>query len=465
MVTRTDLLPKVIVNRRVDIVQKTIILNFIILSVLIISKFIPALAYAGGLLILIYLSVLGLIKPKSAFYIIFGIKLTYDILWNIGRGFAGLPSIHLLSLFLIPILIVMLLGPRIKIKAHKTPLWFSAFYILWVLMSVILNNNHINFEIIIKQSGIFFGLFLGLKYINDKDDFNLLVFLIFISTLIPVITSFVQFVMGSMGKYILYFTADSVIDLRYAGLYHDAATNGMVNLICLFSNAYIIRNGFDKKWQKILHLFIFTISLLVIIIGSTRSVLIIAAITIIIIVFRDIKRWLIAIPLITLALYFGKPFLDKTLDKSQTDISKEVHLNKILTEDEYRRMLTGRVSIWQDIWNNYKRKTYLQQLFGSGLSTDAHSSYFYLLLQIGWLGMIYYLYLNFFLLYKFLRIKKLDQQVLLGILFLLSILLLGISTNTILYTSYQWTSYIIIGGVINFSLLEKTGRNMRYRYT
>lgn len=444
------------------VLKKIIGLNVLILTVLIVSRVSDLAGYAAGLLILGYVGLIALRDPKTAFFIIFGVKLTYDALWNVGKSVAGVKSLQLLSLFIILIAMLCFRGKRIRGNNLKQPLLLAAFYLFWVLMATLLNQAPIKVEVLVKQASMLLGLLVGMKYIEDAKDFNLLIYFVFLSTVIPVLASFYQFIMAYFGINVLNYTMDSVREMRNAGLYYDAATNGMVCLVGLISNAYIITKMVKTRRAKLLHMIFLGITVFTVILGATRSIITISSMVLFFFMSKDIKKWAAVIPLLVLAIYFGKPAIDRVYERSTWEVKKKIVLTQMLEDSRYRQMFTGRISLWQDIWHEFTAKSWLQQTFGSGLASNAHSSYFYLLLQIGWAGMLFYVYLNANLLYRLLRVRAQDPQFrLIGILAVCLIMLLGVSTNTILYTSYQWILYMLIGGVLQ--ILAGEGLRSRER--
>ena len=166
---------------------------------------------------------------------------------------------------------------------------------------------------------------------------------------------------------------------------------------------------------------------------------------------RNIKKTFLILPLLLGVFFLSQPYIDKVVQRSAYDIKRPVELNQILQETEYRTMFTGRVGLWQDIWEKVKAGNPFQQLFGSGLSSNAHSSYFFLLLQIGWGGLIFYV-LYHVLLFKDLFYKKIPKtQKLLAFLALASLLMIGFSASTVAYTSFQWIVYLIVGAALGMS--------------
>jgi hypothetical protein len=434
------------------LIRQALMINILIFISIIASSYTNSIAIIGGLLIALYLSARSLISPVKAFFLLFGIKLTNDALWFI--KIPGFEDYGILHLLLIPIIILVLLGSKMPRNTSRWPIWCAFIYILWVSLSMPMNGISLDFEIILRQAGILIGLLAGYRYLKHSDDFNLLAYFIFISTVLPVLASLTQFFVGTDVS-IFHYKLDSFEQYRYSGLYYDAGTTGMVNLLSLCSNLYLLYVGAVRKKYIKYHIAFIPLSLFIILSGGTRSIILTASFILMIFLMRNIRKlkiFLATIPLILIILFIGQPYIDKVVTRTSHDIKRPVEFNEILQETEYRTMFTGRVGLWQDIWEEFKSVSYQQQLFGSGLSSNAHSSYFFLLLQIGWLGLFFYLLFHIFLFMALLYRKIPKIQKLLALLSLASILIVGFSLSTVTYTSFQWIIYLIIGGVLNMEL-------------
>jgi O-antigen ligase len=152
--------------------------------------------------------------------------------------------------------------------------------------------------------------------------------------------------------------------------------------------------------------------------------------------------------------FFAQPYLAYIVNKSSQDFLKPIEIKELLSEKDYRTMLTGRIGIWQDIWNKFNSGDFGQRLFGTGLNSNAHSSYFFLLLQIGWFGLIFYVVFHSALFLSLWNKKIQNIQKTTALLALISLLLIGISLTTVMYTSFQWLIYLLIGGVLNLKNTE-----------
>jgi len=444
--------------------RQALLMNVLIIILVVGSQYSNLITLLGGLLLIFYLSGKALSSPAKTFFLIFGIKLTFDTLWFV--RLPGFEDYGLLHLFLIPISILVFLGPKVERHGPRWPIWCAFIYLLWVSLTMVTNDVKFHPELLFRQSGIIIGLLVGYRYLRDTEDFNLLGYLIFVSTIIPVLASLAQIVAGP-DVAIFHYKLDTIREYRYSGLYYDPATTGMVNILSLGSNLYLLYVGAVKERYRKYHYAFIPLSFLVILSGGTRSIIFTAAFILTIFLIRNIRKTFVIIPLLLIVFFFSQSYIDKVVERSAYDVKRPVQLNQILQETEYRTMFTGRVGLWQDIWEEVKSGTPFQQLFGSGLSSNAHSSYFFLLLQIGWLGLIFYVLFHIFLFRSLLYRKIPKTQKLLALLSLASLLMVGFSASTVAYTSFQWIIYLIVGGVLNMEMSPEISevKMQNYKYS
>lgn len=431
------------------LIRQAFIINILIFSLVILANYNETVALMGCIVLVLYFSVKSFLSPIKTFFLIFGVKLTFDTLW-----FIKIPvykSYGVLHLLFIPVLILMIFGTKMPKNSPRWPILYAFVYLLWVSLSMISNGIDFDIEILLRQSGIFIGLLLGCRYLKDAEDFNLLAYLVFISTIIPVLASILQFFVG-LESTLFHYKLDSIREYRYSGLYYDAATTGMVNILSLGSNLYLLYFGAVKKRFIKYHIAFIPLSLLVIYSGGTRSIILTSSFMLLIFLIRNLRKSLKIVPLILIVLFFSQSYIEKVVKRSAYEIQKKVEVGQILQETEYRPIFTGRVGIWQDIWDEFSAGSYLQQLFGSGLTSNAHSSYFFLLLQIGWVGLLYYLIFHMFLFMVIFRKQIPGTQKVVALLSLSSILMVGFSASTVAYTSFQWIIYLIVGGALNMGI-------------
>ncbi len=467
--TMTFLLPK-----RTRVVWQAIIINILIFLLILMSPYLIALTFVGGLLIILYLTIKAIYAPVETFFLIFGIKLTFDAFWVVKLYLPGIEKFGLLELFFIPLLLVILWGPKLRRYGSLWPLWCALIYILWIIIARILNGYDFNIELFVRQSGILVGLLAGLRYIRDKEDFDSLMYLLFISTIIPVLASLFQILASQvqLDLTFLHFKLDSTRGIRAAGLYYDSGTAGMVNIISLLSNGYILISGTIKGKIRNHHIMFIFLSILSILAGGTLSMIATASLVSIgLLMIRLKEKIVIILPLGLLLILISQyclqdmyriPYMNKValkITEESERLSKISSIQDILQETEYRAMFTGRVGLWQDIWQRFNSGTPTQKMFGTGLaSMGAHSSYFLLLLEIGWLGILFYLIFHVGLILKLWRMRIPGVEKTIAITYLLSVLLIGFSLTTVLYTSFQWIAYLLVGAALNIGYSATFGR-------
>jgi len=233
-----------------QIMIETIIINVLIIVLVFISQYSFVPAAIGGFSIILYLTMTALTRPAKSFFLIFGIKLTFDALWFLKLPFPEYERFKLLELFMIPMIFLVFVGPKLSRQSLRWPIWCSLFYVLWVILAMLLNGNDLDLSLLIRQSGIFLGLFIGLKYLKDEEYFSTLIYMMFISTIIPMLASLVQIIVGPIGIPIFHYKLDSIREYRYSGLYYDPATAGMVSVISLLCNTYLISSGIVKRFKS-----------------------------------------------------------------------------------------------------------------------------------------------------------------------------------------------------------------------
>jgi hypothetical protein len=431
---------------------KTIIINILIFLLVIVKTNAEWIAIIGGLVIIAYIFLKAMSNPKEAMYLFLGIKFTFDSLWEIKIfELAGGSKIGLLELMILPAIFLIFVGNKMSRSLPKWPVGLSIVYLAWVLFAMLINEGLVDYSSFARQACLLFGLIIGLKYIGTIEDFQTVANLVFLSTVIPVFAAFLQCIPGGVftGLPFLHFKMDLTRDIRISGLFYDSATMGMILIISLITNLYILQSGLVKRGLRILHVILIPVCIYIAIVGGTRSIIIISFAVVTLFLLPNLKRTILLLPLIFLAIYFSQPYMDKVFMKNTIEGINKAQVTEMLNETEYRTMFTGRVGIWQDIWGMHQSGTLGQQLLGTGLSSNAHSSYFFLLLQIGWLGLLFYLFYNFLIFIYLLRLNVPTYFFLTALCFLFSNLLMGISASTVIYTSFQIAVFFIMGACIS----------------
>jgi hypothetical protein len=430
------------------LITQAIALNFVIIGILIISKLSSLVALIMGALIILYLSMIGIKNPDRLFLLIFGIKFTFDTLWVV--RYEGMP-IGLMELIFIPFGILIISGERIRSHPLRKIIHAVLAYIMLVLIAMIVNQTF-DLEIIIRQSGMLVGLLMGLKYLKSPRHLYLLFLMIFISTILPILLSSLQLIPTMNNFFLFHNKFDTERLFRPSGLYYDSATAGMVCIISLFANIILLRSSIIRNPMKSLHFIMLPLSFALIIVGGTRSVIAIAGLLLAFFMFRRLRYGFWVALFMGVAIIVFQPYIDRVLSKTSTDVPSVTQVRDMMNDPTKRTMLTGRVGLWQDVWNEFNKRPWIEQLFGTGVSANAHSTYFYLLLQIGWFGILYFIAINLMLLLKIGRLAALTQLKFIGYLSLLSFMLISISLTAVAFTTFQWATYLLVGGVLRIGV-------------
>jgi hypothetical protein len=426
-------------------------INILIFLLVFVKTYSDDVATVGGLVIIGYVFLNALTNPKEAIYLFFGIKLTFDALWELkifGLGFIG--KIGLLELMILPVIYLTFFGKKMSRSLPKWPVGLIILYVTWVFCAMLFNDtSSVDVNLLIRQACLLFGLIIGLKYIETIEDFQTAAYFVFLSTIIPVLAALMQSTLGAfIDLPFFHYKMDSTRGLRASGLFYDPATMGMVVIISLVMNLYLLQSNLVKQGFRNLHYLFIPVCIYVGIIGSTRSIIFTSLAVTSIFLISNIKRAVLLLPFILLTIILSQPYLENVFVKTSRENVHQSQFKEMLHETESRTMFTGRVGIWQDIWDKHKSITWVQQLFGTGMSSNAHSTYFFLLLQIGWLGLILYLFYHYRLIIYFARaqLPRMFIYILMGTV--LSNLLMGISASTVNYTSFQIAISFIMGAGI-----------------
>ena len=146
-----------------DTLYRVIAVNLLIFSLILIHKSLPLVSIAGGLGIILYLIVGAFLNSYQTFILFFGIKLTFDGLWFVKVPYLSDFNINLLVLIAVPLLLLIYFGSRAKQKSIQWFIQFAYIYLGWTILVTLLNGLSLNIGLIIRQSGLLFGLLIGSK--------------------------------------------------------------------------------------------------------------------------------------------------------------------------------------------------------------------------------------------------------------------------------------------------------------
>ena len=427
------------------LIKDIFLLNLIISLVALIGNVISGISLIFSLIVLFYLVLESFKRPKRTVYIILGVKLTFDMLWFIKLPLLGGFSFGMLELIFLPLLITLIRSDY----SNKINFFFSfiSFVLIYWQFSFGINGN-LTIDGFFRTSGILIGLVCAMILVKDVRDFKLVISCIFISTIFPVLLTFVQYILELGNIEILFSKGGGALrGKRLSGLYYDPATLGMVSLISIISGLYlIVINYFDRRYIYT----IIAIAGFMCIIGQTRSILFISSLIFSFFFFKYInksyKAFIIFIPIL---LYFGGDYVDQVWNKSLQDVPNVGEIEFLLQDSDYSTLLTGRVGIWQNYWQKFINATFIEKVLGHGyISGHSHNTYLGLLLHSGVLGLSLYLIFHFLVIIQLISSKTKDDINLISSFSILAILLIGFSSTAVIYTSFQWIIYFIIGSQI-----------------
>lgn len=440
--------------KKFSIIRSVWALNIAILTIFASGRFDPSLGFGLTVVLMLYLMVVCINTPRAAFFIVIGTKFVFDSLWTIDiPGTEGLKVTHL---FLVPLCLLAFS----KVPIHRGSLkLISVFvvYLAWLFVSSISNDMGFSVELFVRHSIPVFGIIFVSKYMRHWQDLDLLIYVITIGTLIPLFSILVQYVFMLNGVEILFSKIGALRGIRISGLYYDPATSGSIALISLISSSYmILKKNFSLPGAMSIAYVAGFLSVSTALLGETRAIVAIAAVIIVMLILVGLfvlakpKKVLLFVLILMPALMLFENNIETMMRKTALDSDfSGISLEEVMSDSRTRTLLTGRIGLWQDIWHDYEKSSLTQKMFGSGKSTNAHSTYFYLLLKIGLFGLIFYLIIHALMIVNIFRNSVLAMPIrMAGAVIVLTILALGISMNVILYTTYQIVLYLLASSIM-----------------
>ena len=397
-------------------------------------------------------------KPDLAFFGMFGAKVTIDTFWWI-EPIASPLSLNEFSFMPIAICLIAGLSRRPASGGWVTILVIA--YTSWVVAVQFVVDADYNFPLMVRIVGPAIGLLVGMSFLRSRNDLTLMFRVLVISSVVPVLASVSQILLSHFGTTIFFYKTDSVRGIRFSGLYYDPATLGMVMIITILSRVYLLwRDAVRGNWRRAVYL-ILGAGYLVTIVGATRSVVGISTAVIAGYMLVKFSAGIRLAPVLIVVVLLGQPYIQKIQDRNLAELSRtsvslsDIQLNKVLSDAKYRQLFTGRMSLWQNAMRLHWRGSWEDQLLGFGRAANFHSSYFYLLLYSGMIGLSLYLIFHVVLLSNLWAVRVDKDIKLVAIFAVLAVLGMGIAATVVLYTSLQWTVYLLAGGALE---MGRSGR-------
>lgn len=432
------------------ILAEALLLDVLVLGLVAAGERAEALALLGGSAIVAYLTLVALARPWKGFLLLVGTKLTCDALWFAKFQSGPLSGLGVLEAFTLPLLVLLARGPLDVRRGARWPVVLGGTYLLWTVVATLAGREVLDPRILVRQAGLVLGLLMGLRYVGGASDLRRLFEAVFVSTLVPLAAFLAQVGAGQLGLTILRHTEDTSRGLRMAGLYYDAGTAAMVNVVSMLGAAFLaLTEGKAGPPRLRFHLALGA-AFVGVVAGGTRSTIGVAVLVACAVVLGSSRSRLATAAVVLGAAFAAQSHVAEVLERSSGDMPALSSMGGILHDDalETRTQLTGRVGLWQDAWDEYGRGSWPERLLGTGAVRNTHSTYFFLLLQVGAGGLALYLGLHVALFATLARSGVARVFRMLAALGLAAVLLVGISLSAVLFTSFQWFLYMVVGAVL-----------------
>lgn len=434
--------------------------NVVILIIALIAYADNDLGYFLGAGLAFLFTLLAISDPKTAIFRLFGVKMTYDLLWFVLPPESLPIPLKLTELFFLPFVMCLILGVLRERIVTRGAIAVGITFAIWCGLAQILNSyGRDNYTHLIRTSGPVIGLLVGMAFIAAKEDFNTICKLVLLSTVAPILAGVTQIVMNSFGVQIFFFTEGSVRGARYAGLNHDAGGLGLAALVGILCAVYLLYAGALRVAVARSLYFFIGLAFFIVLIGGTRSVVLTTGSVLAAFIALEMGKGWKLLPFVALALWFGQPYIEKMSERSLSEIrvstrTRQFDVSKVLIDTRYSGLMTGRMGLWQRVYDVHLSASPTQQIFGTGRLFDAHSTYFFLLVYIGKAGLLTFILFNGLLL-RAIWVSGADNQLRFASLIGLSVFLaMGLALTTVSYTTIQWMLYLFVGATIRIGYEE-----------
>lgn len=376
---------------------------------------------------------------KGILWLLFSMPIV-SATWNV--RFFGLSLISLMSM------IPLLLLPRLKLPMGFSPVWMTSAKlilcasVLGLPFAILYSDTNAMFflEYLSRSLNVMVGFFMIPLFINNRNDFYLLLKVFLLAGLFPVGVAMYQAITGVdwQGRMIMGV-------LRYDGFYHDSVSVRMFIFPTLFAIVVSLLRFSKKRPFYRLFLYGYLASSMVGLYNiSSRAVFAILLIwTVGLTIFY--RRWstgVVAIVSILSINWFGDNFI---FDRLEFLLQKETAI--FAGEMDQKYLLSGRSMLWQDYWETFQEFGILATIFGAGWTIPAHNEFLRIIFMSGFVGLTLWI-LGVFLLCiesikNWARSRELPQVC--SVLLMASFLIDCIGIVPGLYPYYNWFLWGMLG--------------------
>lgn len=400
---------------------------------------IPALAVISASFSLVLL----VFNLYAGFLSTVALKSIMDAAWYFSLG----PLRNIGSVFIV--LAIILIFRHMLVDKKRTE-WQPVLKFFWILyiLDILMVCLHIMLSSPIGGIEIFFrmingplGWFILPFIIKDNKDFKRLMLCFIIGAIPPCIYSFLHVATGlqvhervSMGLQ------------RVVGVYHDAVVYriyvfpGLLSL-WMYSRYYMKSK---RALERLFMLLLLTAFLVTLYKVYSKGVFMTLALWFILFTLHRRHIFLTVLTVITVVT-INYATQDLMMEEYSTIFGKET---AVLSGETERTdiALSGRIGMWEHLWNLYKDKPFLEKVIGSGGNVAAHNEFFRHLIVHGFIGLFIYSMLFLVISFKlfFSYIRERSDMAFLAIMVWVQYFVEVMGQTPSGFSNYQWYVFGIV---------------------
>lgn len=233
--------------------------------------------------------------------------------------------------------------------------------------------------------------------------------------------------------------------IRYNGLYNDPGTPSYLSVICLlFGTLYkeILKDRLSSLMRYVYYA-TWALSAYVLYITLTKSALLMFVVFLIMYYGLHRKKLFLIVPLIVAGTYISFNLIEGLNTRFETELNYVNDAN----EDNAKSLGTGRVSRWENLWDYYTNDLDLtSKLIGTSHNYGAHNQYLAYLLQVGIIGLCFFIILivNFYLRLQTIGNVRMKPQIFAAKTILTMYLVYAFTGHPFDYTTLLWYLMVML---------------------
>jgi len=306
---------------------------------------------------------------------------------------------------------------------------------------------------LVKLFAAYFIYFIGHRFMGNDRDRLRIIGIIWITTMLISVLSVIQYSQGTYN-----------IDIsqgveRFSGFYNDPGTpsyNAIISLV--FGTLYV---EMLRKQKRMVTLIVrIALILTIFVAATTLKITVTKSALLMLIVFLAMwfglykRKVYIVFPLIIL----GSFYIYIKSETIQLRVAPELEFltAEELSMDQARHIGEGRIAVWERLLIYYSQDYDLfQKLFGSKRSFGAHNQYIAYLMEVGLMGLTFFLIilLRFYRRLIFLFRKYGQPDTYMAIVLLTQFAIVGLAGHPFYYTTLLWYLMILLS-VVNVDFSE-----------